>query len=56
MTDLEKEIRAERNKYNKEWRNKNKDKVKQYNKSYWERRVLKLKAGEINDITTNENN
>ncbi len=55
MTNLEKEIRAERNKYNKEWRNKNKDKVKQYNKSYWARRVLKQKAGETNDTTKNEN-
>lgn len=35
----EREIKDLRNKYNREWRAKNKDKVKQYNKSYWERRA-----------------
>lgn len=35
----EREIKDFRNKYNREWRAKNKDKVKQYNKSYWERRA-----------------
>lgn len=31
--------------YQREWRRKNKDKVRQYNKSYWERKAEKLKKG-----------
>ncbi|WP_300348110.1 hypothetical protein [Clostridium sp.] len=31
--------REERNAYLREWRKKNKEKVKNYNKSYWERKV-----------------
>lgn len=40
----DKEIKELRNKYNRDWRAKNKDKVKQYNKSYWERRAKKEAA------------
>ena len=59
MTILEEEIRAARNKYQNEWRRKNKEKVRQYNKSYWERKARESqsqKVGAINVITTNENN
>lgn len=31
--------REKRNEYLREWRKKNKDKVKKYNVNYWERKV-----------------
>lgn len=37
MTANAKQSRAE---YLREWRKKNKDKVKQYNQSYWERKAM----------------
>lgn len=33
--------REERNAYLREWRKKNKDKVKKYNEAYWERKANK---------------
>ena len=42
----EKERREEANKYMREWRAKNKDKVREYNKAYWERRAKKTKQRE----------
>ncbi|EOT2968934.1 hypothetical protein [Clostridium perfringens] len=33
--------REERNAYLREWRKKNKERVKNYNKSYWERKAKK---------------
>lgn len=38
----EKLIKEERNKYYKEWRAKNKDKVKEKNARYWQKRVQRL--------------
>lgn len=35
--------REERNAYLREWRKKNKERVKNYNKSYWERKANKDK-------------
>lgn len=37
ITAKAKKTRAE---YLREWRKKNKDKVKQYNRSYWERKAM----------------
>ncbi|WGX77360.1 hypothetical protein QJS64_05035 [Paraclostridium bifermentans] len=39
--------REERNAYLREWRKKNKDKIKKYNKRYWERKASKEKGREI---------
>lgn len=39
MQDLEKIAREVRNAYLREWRAKNKDKVKKINKRYWENRA-----------------
>lgn len=36
---LEQLIKAEKQLYFKNWREKNKDKIKNYNKNYWEKRV-----------------
>ena len=36
--------RIERNRYHKEWRAKNPDKVRERNKKYWERRAAKALA------------
>lgn len=33
--------REERNAYMREWRKKNKEKVKKYNAAYWERKISK---------------
>jgi len=44
MTEAElKELaRQEKNRYHKEWRMKNPDKVRARNEKYWERRALRL--------------
>ncbi|MBM7834993.1 hypothetical protein [Clostridium sardiniense] len=36
---MEDKAREKRNAYYREWRKKNKDKVKKYNDTYWERKV-----------------
>ena len=43
LTDeqLEELAREKQREYQREWRKKNPDKVKEYNKSYWERRALR---------------
>ena len=38
--------RQERNRYSREWRAKNKDRVRETNRKYWERRAAKLAASE----------
>lgn len=35
--------REERNSYMREWRRRNKDKVKKYQDTYWERKISKEK-------------
>ena len=35
---MDEKAREERNAYMREWRKKNKDRVKKYNFSYWERK------------------
>ena len=37
---LEEEARKERNAYLRKWRKENKDKVKKYNKRYWEKKAI----------------
>jgi len=44
--NIEELIRQEKLKYYKNWREKNKDKVKQHNKNFW---LKKLKKEEQND-------
>ena len=39
IVELKDLIKAERRKYFKDWRTKNKDKVKEHNRRYWEKRV-----------------
>ena len=47
---LEELVKAERSAYFKNWRAKNKDKIKQHNQNYWKRRAeKKLLAGENNE-------
>ena len=43
LTDkqLEELAKEKQREYQREWRKKNPDKVKEYNKSYWERRALR---------------
>ena len=60
-TNINEIARDERRAYFREWRKKNKDKVSQNNKRYWENRALKkiqaeedLKGGERHD-GANEN-
>lgn len=52
MTDAElKELaRQEQNKYHREWRAKNRDKVKATNERYWQRRAARLAEQEANDV------
>jgi len=40
-SELKLKVKAERAKYYKEWRLRNKDKVKKHNEKYWEKRALK---------------
>ena len=39
------EARAEKNEYMRQWRAKNKDRVRAINQRYWERRVTKREEG-----------
>ena len=39
------EAKAEMAKYMREWRKKNKDKVKDYNAKYWEKKAKEQKEG-----------
>ena len=43
--------------YMREWRRRNKDKVRESNRKYWERRVQRMAArkGDGNDDTVSEN-
>ena len=42
MTDVEmqKAITEEKRQYHKQWRDKNKDKIKKYNENYWKKKAL----------------
>ena len=44
MADLSKEAIAARREYQKKWREKNPDKVREKNARYWERRAAKAAA------------
>lgn len=41
---MSEESRKARNQYMREWRKKNKEKVKHYNQSYWERKAAALQS------------
>ena len=49
--ELSQKAKDMRNKYFREWRAKNKDKVKRYNDNYWANKVERLaeKEGDEND-------
>lgn len=36
---MDNKAKEERNRYMRDWRKKNKDKVKHYNQSYWEKKA-----------------
>lgn len=42
MTDKEirEAIAEEKRKYHKQWRDKNRDKIKKYNENYWKKKAL----------------
>jgi len=42
IVDLKDLIKEERRRYFKEWRDKNKDKVRKHNERYWRNRAKKL--------------
>ena len=48
--DLSKEARQARNEYMRERRRKNKDKVKKYQKDYWERQASNKGDKEVNKV------
>lgn len=41
MVDIEKEAKLLQNQYIREWRSRNRDKVKRYNQAYWVRKAKK---------------
>ena len=43
-TELTKEARDAKNEYMKQWRAKNKDRVRAINQRYWEKRAKEIKA------------
>ncbi len=45
--DIKEKARLKRNAYMREWRRKNKDKVREYQENYWER---KAKEDELKDL------
>lgn len=44
LTELERQAKEMQKAYHKAWRDKNKEKIKKYNKQYWERKILKEKC------------
>ena len=46
MADISEAAKEERRAYKRKWNAENKDKVRQYNRDYWERRAQRLKAQE----------
>lgn len=46
-------IKAERNKYLKTWRAKNKDKVRKYNQTYWLKKSQQAESLEKNEEVNN---
>lgn len=60
MTDnkMNELILEEKRQYHKKWRDAHKDKIKQYNKNYWQKKVLQRvqeRSLQCNEQTTNEN-
>lgn len=51
---LTQKAREARNRYYREWRKRNKDKVKESNKRYWERKAKK--EGEVKELETVSDN
>lgn len=47
--DIQEIVKAERNKYQREWRANNKDKVKEINRRYWIKRAKKAQMKEVNN-------
>lgn len=47
MKEYRKKNREQINLYQRMWRNRNPDKVKNYNQSYWERKAIRLCATSI---------
>jgi len=45
MGELEVLAKAERNRYQREWRAKNQERVRESNKRYWEKRAQRRLAG-----------
>ena len=45
MNKNETDAAALRRAYHKQWRDRNKDKVKQYNKNFWEKKALEARQG-----------
>lgn len=48
--EYERKAREAQREYNRQWRARNKDKVKEYNKRYWERRAQREQHGEGEDV------
>lgn len=53
---LTERARAARRKYQNDWRRKNKDKVRQYNNNFWEKRAEKTAAESEANNGTDESN
>lgn len=49
---MDEKEREERNAYMREWRKKNKDRVKEYNSSYWERKSKLREKRNSNESTS----
>lgn len=45
MKTIDEAARAERREYYRQWRAANRDKVKEHNRRYWEKRALKKQNG-----------
>ena len=57
ITEMEKLVKVERQTYFREWRAKNKEKVKKHNENYWKKKATqKLMRGEMNAISSNNEN
>jgi hypothetical protein len=49
MNNMSKDAKDARNEYMRKWRARNKDKVREYNQRYWERKAQEMAVAEPED-------
>ena len=54
MTELSQSAREKRRAYNRAWAARNRDRVREYNRAYWERKAAESREKELEEKTIEE--